>query len=808
MYQNGKLAKKLSMLGYDEYLPGGLFNITFGGRLDGHISDFNIFSRVLEEKEQEQWTACDSFEKGDILSWNKKSIINLIINNIDDNPKSFVEITTVDTSNLCLEKTNKPYIIEQFFFGSISNFDADLICEHLNGNLLTLPQTEHEMMLLKESMFDYQKNANITFGIWPGAGGPWLSGVIQRNLTNRIKDFYPTSGYNFFDRKTGKNLKLDSKVYNAMIKDPHSYSYLPELCACATNSTSTFLFTQQMCTRKLELHTACKFKKPPVMKLSGLCKTSPMDFLYDLGLPTPDPDLEKVDHEKQKRRRFTGPTGWQMIYSTEKETWMIVNPRLPDMNLTLISTGEIHIPTGKHEWSIANNTCNNGVTNVEKLLLSACDSNQFTCDEGSCISMLRRCDNFQDCQDVSDEKNCMLVFKDSEKYLKDKTPPAGNGAKKLPVELSIDVKEIISIDEVEQIINIQFQLALSWFDGRLQYYNLKEDKIMNTLTFAELDEIWVPLILFSNTQHQLISKKDQKSFALVSKNGSGTMSGQEINENIEIYEGSENPLTFVRAYAIDFRCNYDMRWYPFDIQTCSMDLQLSGILASFVEIFPGVFNYLGAQELTQYIIKDSIMVREIWSGKPGVKVSITLGRLLLGTILTTYIPTIILIIISHNASFFKPFFFESAISVNVTTMLVLTTLFLSVSGSLPTTSYIKMVDVWFIFNLMIPFFEVILHTYIDNLRQQEDEEREINHHGKKIKVGEKAPIQVKPYDSQLVSHNELTQDAALKKFYKESKATQYKLARALRIAHVWIPVCVVVFTAVYWIIGLSHAGIL
>ena len=141
-------------------------------------------------------------------------------------------------------------------------------------------------------------------------------------------------------------------------------------------------------------------------------------------------------------------------------------------------------------------------------------------------------------------------------------------------------------------------------------------------------------------------------------------------------------------------------------------------------------------------------------------------------------------------------------------MLVLTTLFLSVSGSLPTTSYIKMVDVWFIFNLMIPFFEVILHTYIDNLRQQEDEEREINHHGKKIKVGEKAPIQVKPYDSKLVSHDELTQDAALKKFYKESKATEYKLARALRIAHVWIPVCVVVFTAVYWVIGLSHAGIL
>ena len=42
----------------------------------------------------------------------------------------------------------------------------------------------------------------------------------------------------------------------------------------------------------------------------------------------------------------------------------------------------------------------------------------------------------------------------------------------------------------------------------------------------------------------------------------------------------------------------------------------------------------------------------------------------------------------------------------MTVMLVLTTMFISVSENLPKTSYIKMVDVWLIFNLMIPFFEV------------------------------------------------------------------------------------------------------
>ena len=81
-------------------------------------------------------------------------------------------------------------------------------------------------------------------------------------------------------------------------------------------------------------------------------------------------------------------------------------------------------------------------------------------------------------------------------------------------------------------------------------------------------------------------------------------------------------------------------------------------------------------------------------------------------------------------------------------MQVLATMFISVSQALPKTSYIKMVDVWLIFNLMIPFFEVnsqhsftftiyffkvILHTAIDSFRN--DENREINHHGKPRKVG-------------------------------------------------------------------------
>ena len=45
-----------------------------------------------------------------------------------------------------------------------------------------------------------------------------------------------------------------------------------------------------------------------------------------------------------------------------------------------------------------------------------------------------------------------------------------------------------------------------------------------------------------------------------------------------------------------------------------------------------------------------------------------------------------------------------------------------------------MMDVWLLFNLLYPFAVVLVHTYMDTLRN--DDEREFNHHGKTMKVGE------------------------------------------------------------------------
>ena len=89
-------------------------------------------------------------------------------------------------------------------------------------------------------------------------------------------------------------------------------------------------------------------------------------------------------------------------------------------------------------------------------------------------------------------------------------------------------------------------------------------------------------------------------------------------------------------------------------------------------------------------------------------------------LLTTFLPTILLMIITFATTFFKPFFFEAALSVNLTTMLMMTTISIGKMHSLPTTAYIRMIDVWLVFCQLVPFVEVILLTAQENYRVEED----------------------------------------------------------------------------------------
>ena len=76
-----------------------------------------------------------------------------------------------------------------------------------------------------------------------------------------------------------------------------------------------------------------------------------------------------------------------------------------------------------------------------------------------------------------------------------------------------------------------------------------------------------------------------------------------------------------------------------------------------------------------------------------VHMAIKLKRKIATELLTTYFPTILLLLIPFTPTFFDKDLFGDAIAVNLTIMLVMTTIFTSKIEELPPTSDMKMIDI-------------------------------------------------------------------------------------------------------------------
>ena len=110
---------------------------------------------------------------------------------------------------------------------------------------------------------------------------------------------------------------------------------------------------------------------------------------------------------------------------------------------------------------------------------------------------------------------------------------------------------------------------------------------MNTLTEEERDAIWFPYVVYNNVRSKDEYKPTDKFDIL------GVIPSSDFNyvtkDNMHIFKGSENALSFTRERNIIWKCDYDYTWYPFDTQHCYINISLEGNSKNFVNL--GRFLY-------------------------------------------------------------------------------------------------------------------------------------------------------------------------------------------------------------------------
>ena len=145
------------------------------------------------------------------------------------------------------------------------------------------------------------------------------------------------------------------------------------------------------------------------------------------------------------------------------------------------------------------------------------------------------------------------------------------------------------------------------------------------------------------------------------------------------------------------------------------------------------------KDLTMFTITKLVLTNQddmVTKEKNGntVHMTLKLKRKVVTELLTTYLPTILLLLITFVTTFFDNDLFGDVIAVNLTIMLVMTTIFTSKIEELPPTSDLKMLDIWLIFCQLVPFTEMVFLTAIDyfkeGVKKQKEMDKETGNDGK------------------------------------------------------------------------------
>lgn len=141
--------------------------------------------------------------------------------------------------------------------------------------------------------------------------------------------------------------------------------------------------------------------------------------------------------------------------------------------------------------------------------------------------------------------------------------------------------------------------------------------------------------------------------------------------------------------------------YPFDTQRCSINVRIPDTLQKNLRLTKGTALNIGPTNLLQFEVKNVYL--ELKENDTEIECVIIFKRNPLYHLSTTYLPTSCILLMALITLYIDESHFEATIMVALTSMLVMYTLFQSISTDMPSTAYLKLLDYWLIFGLIMPF---------------------------------------------------------------------------------------------------------
>jgi len=263
------------------------------------------------------------------------------------------------------------------------------------------------------------------------------------------------------------------------------------------------------------------------------------------------------------------------------------------------------------------------------------------------------------------------------------------------VKVNLYFRSFEKIDDVKMEYSVQITFRQQWNDNRLAFNNM--DGRIQYLTMTDASRVWMPDTFFRN-------EKEGQFHRII-----------QPNLYIRVYPYGD--ILYSIRVSLTLSCPMTLELFPLDTQICYLRVASYGFttddviyqwkLNDSVQFAKSLF-LPGGFELSDYI-DGNCDITTVTGRYSCLTVDMTFKRQLSYYILTIYVPTLMIVMVSWLSFWLDHKSAPARVTLTVTTLLAMSTTTSSINNSLPPVAYTKAIDVWT--NLCVTFVFLALLEY-------------------------------------------------------------------------------------------------
>ncbi|XP_041127445.1 gamma-aminobutyric acid receptor subunit beta-3-like [Polyodon spathula] len=272
------------------------------------------------------------------------------------------------------------------------------------------------------------------------------------------------------------------------------------------------------------------------------------------------------------------------------------------------------------------------------------------------------------------------------------------GGPPVAVGMSIDVASIDMVSEVNMDYTLTMYFQQYWRDKRLVYSGIP---LNLTLDNRVADQLWVPDTYFLN---------DKKSF----------VHGVTVkNRMIRLHP--DGTVLYGLRITTTAACMMDLRRYPLDEQNCTLEIESYGYTTDDIGFYwrggDSAVTGVGRIELPQFsIVEYRLVSRNVvfaTGAYPRLSLSFKLKRNIGYFILQTYMPSILITILSWVSFWINYDASAARVALGITTVLTMTTINTHLRETLPKIPYVKAIDLYLMGCFVFVFLALLEYAFVN-----------------------------------------------------------------------------------------------